>query len=293
MKRLRLRIASQARPIFPTLSHSKNPAFEFCDGPFVRRQRWLKERRQIARQIGFLKPAAGGVGILLVRGPAGGRIAAAPERRIHLRDHVGARLRDPSIEGPEVDGRPKGPAQKAEPRNARMAGLGHRARHVKVKHRFRRAGSLFGEPPPARTALPSRAVAANSISHKLNVDVVLIGRPMYAEVVQESFPSTWKAVLLEIGARKRKRVVDAHQRGRLSAERRAQPFGQSPASPVPSWAWWWRHLHGRLRPAGDIGAQPLKARRRRFRSRVINPDVAREGGHFRNKGCPKYLTQIS
>lgn len=36
------------------LSHPENPTFEVCDDPFALRKRWLKELRQIARQIGFL-----------------------------------------------------------------------------------------------------------------------------------------------------------------------------------------------------------------------------------------------
>ena len=119
----------------------------------------------------------------------------------------------------------------------------------------------------------------DAVAHELDIDVILIGRPMALEIVEEARPVGQQPVRLEIAQRKRKAVVDADQRGRIFGEPFHQPFGNALAGPVFARARWRRNFLRRRLALGQIDAQALEARGRRFRARIVDADGAGEGGH--------------
>jgi len=98
-----------------------------------------------------------------------------------------------------------------------MGGLGHLALHIKVKDRLRAPGPLLGQTPPAGIAGPRRAFACRTVAHEIHVGVILIGRPVALEIVEEGRPVGFQTVNLEITQRKGKPVVDADQCGNVFA----------------------------------------------------------------------------
>ncbi len=70
-----------------------------------------------------------------------------------------------------------------------MGGFRHRALHVEMKHRFRAAGAFLGQAPPAGIAHARRAVAGDAVAHEIDIDVILVGRPMALEIVEEASAS--------------------------------------------------------------------------------------------------------
>ena len=57
-----------------------------------------------------------------------------------------------------------------------------------MKDRFRPARALLGQPPPAGIALAFRAFAADARADEFDIGVVLIGRPMAMEIIEEGGP---------------------------------------------------------------------------------------------------------
>ena len=54
-----------------------------------------------------------------------------------------------------------------------------------------------------------RAVAGNAIADELDIDVILVGRPVALEIVEEARPVGQQPVRFEIAQREGKAVVDA------------------------------------------------------------------------------------
>jgi len=79
-------------------------------------------------------------------------------------------------------------ADEAQPGNPRMGGFRHRSLHVEVKHGFRAARALLGQPPPAGITHARRAVPQDTVADELDIGVILIGRPMTLEIVEEARP---------------------------------------------------------------------------------------------------------
>ena len=57
-----------------------------------------------------------------------------------------------------------------------------------MEYRFRRACPLLGQASPAGAAHARRAVAANAVAHELDIGVILVGRPVALEIVEEARP---------------------------------------------------------------------------------------------------------
>src|SRR5580704_1907387 len=94
-----------------------------------------------------------------------------------------------------MDTRSEPLADEPQPGNAGMSGFRHRSLHVEMKDRFRTAGALLGQPPPASVAHSHCALAAHAVANKVDVDV-LVCRPMPLEVIEESGPIRFQAMRL-------------------------------------------------------------------------------------------------
>jgi acyl-CoA synthetase (NDP forming) len=73
-----------------------------------------------------------------------------------------------------------------------MRGFRHRSLHVEVKHRLGSAGALLREPPPAGIAGARRAVAHHALAHEIDISVIVVGRPMALEIVEEGGQSGFR-----------------------------------------------------------------------------------------------------
>ena len=71
-----------------------------------------------------------------------------------------------------------------------------------MKHRFGTAGALLREQPPAGIAGARRAVAHHALAHEIDISVIIFGRPMALEIVEEGRPVGFEAMRLEIAQRK-------------------------------------------------------------------------------------------
>ena len=215
---------------------------------------------------------------MLIAGASLAGEAARPQRRIDLGDGGSAGRNVPAVEGPEMDARPKPLPDEAQPWNASMGGLGHAALHVEMKHRFGAAGARLGQAPPAGTAGARRAGADRPIADEIDVGVVLVGRPMALEVVEERRPIGKQPMPLEITQREGKAVVDADQGGEIFGEPLNQPFGDPASCPVFARAGRrWNFSRQRI-GVGQIDAQALEAGGRGFRTRVVDTDETGESG---------------
>ena len=87
----------------------------------------------------------------------------------------------PAVEGPEMDPLSQALANELQPGKAGMGGFRHRSLHVELEDGFRAAGTLLGQPPPARMTHARRAVATQAVANEIDVDV-LARRPMALEV---------------------------------------------------------------------------------------------------------------
>jgi hypothetical protein len=84
-----------------------------------------------------------------------------------------------------------------------------------VKHRFGAAGALLGQSPPAGIAHTRRAIPDRAMPYEIDIGVVLVGRPVPLEIVEERRPVGKQPMHLEITQREGKAVVDADQRRRI------------------------------------------------------------------------------
>jgi hypothetical protein len=148
-----------------------------------------------------------------------------------------------------------------------------------MKDGFGAASALLGQAPPARIASASGAIAHHAVAHKIDIDVILVGRPVALEIIEEARPVWQQPVRFEIAQREGKAVVDADQRWRALGEPFHQPFGDALAGPVFAQARRWRHLHRVPIALGQIDAQALETGGRRLRARIVDADIAGEGGH--------------
>ena len=127
-----------------------------------------------------------------------------------------------------------------------------------MKHRFRAARALLGQPPPAGIAHARRAVARDAVANEIDIDVIFVGRPVALEIVEEARPVGQQPVRFEIAQRKGKAVVDADQRRHVLGQPLHQPFGDALAGPVFARARWRRNFHRKPIALGQIDAQPLR-----------------------------------
>ena len=131
-------------------------------------------------------------------------------------------------------------------------------------------------------ALPMRAapLPTSAVADEIDVGVILVGRPMALEIVEEGGPVGLQSMRLEIAQRKREAVVDADQRGRVLGQPFHQPFGDAASRPVFAERWRRQNLDRRRIALGQIDAQALQARGRRLRARIVDADVSGECGHL-------------
>ena len=160
-----------------------------------------------------------------------------------------------------------------------MGGLRHRSLHVEMKYRFRAARALLGQPPPAGLAHACGAVAVKAVADEVDIGVIVIGRPMALEIVEKARPVGQEPMHFEIAQREREAVVDADQCGHVLGEAFHQPFGDAAPRSVFFGRWRRRHFGRRSVAFGQVNAQALQARCRRLRARIVDADIAGEGGH--------------
>ena len=77
-----------------------------------------------------------------------------------------------------------------------------------------------------------RSISVATVPNEIDVSVVLVGRPMTLEVVEEERPVKWQPVPLKIWQRKREPVVDTDESRRSHGESRDQPLSNATARPV-------------------------------------------------------------
>jgi len=171
-----------------------------------------------------------------------------------------------------------------------VSGLGHTALHIKVEDRLR-LGSFLGHPPPARTSRTHGTIPVVAVSDAIDIHMVVVGRPVVLEVIEELRPIWLEAMDFEVAQRKGKPVVDADERGRAVAKFSREPFGQSPPRPILPRARRRQHLGGRLRRRRRVEAQSLQAAFGSLRARIVDAEVTFKLGHgesgsgeFGNKG---------
>src|SRR5262249_10794463 len=161
------------------------PALDLRHGPFGRRKVELQEARERAVAVGAREPGGDAEGVVLVGRAPFGREAAAPQRRIDLsnRGAVGGDV--PAVERPEMHTGATAMADEPQPGNPRVRRFRHRALHVELKHRLSAAGALLGQPPPTGIAGARCAVAHHALAHEIDIGVIVVGRPMALEVIEE------------------------------------------------------------------------------------------------------------
>jgi hypothetical protein len=79
-------------------------------------------------------------------------------------------------------------ADEAQPRNSGMGRLRYRSLHVEMKNGFRAAGAFLGQPAPARLAVARRSVAVDAVADEVDIGVIVVGRPVALEIVEERGP---------------------------------------------------------------------------------------------------------
>ena len=181
--------------------------------------------------------------------------------------------------------RAKALADQAKPGNAGMRGFGDRSLHIEMKYRFCTTRTLFSQAPPSSAARSRRAVAVDAITDEINIGVIVIGRPMALEIVEERRPIGQQPMHLEIAQREGKPVVDADQRGRVLRQSLDQPFGDATPRPIFLGGRWRWNLDGRCIALGQIGTQALEARGWCLCARVIDADIPGEGVHLSSPFC--------
>ena len=151
---------------------------------------------------------------MLVRRAVVAREAPAPQPRVDLDDRGAPGRYVPAVERPEVDARPELPADEAQPGDAGVRGLRHRALDVEVEHGLGAAGPDLGQASPPRIALAGRAVAVGALAYEVDVDI-LVGRPVALEIVEEGVPLVLQPMRLEVPHGEREAVVDTNERRRI------------------------------------------------------------------------------
>ena len=118
------------------------------------------------------------------------------------------------------------PTYIANPGQARVRGFGHRSRHIEVKDGLGCSGTFLGQPSPASVAGTGHTIAADAVTDKIDIGVVLVGRPMVLEVIKKCLPIRWQVMSLEIPEGKREAMIDTNHRRLVFQEPFNQPLGQ-------------------------------------------------------------------
>ena len=243
-----------------------DPSLHLPDYALRRRQFGFQERGETAIPVSVRQPGGNAKRVVLVsRSPLLGE-AAAPQRRIDLGNCRTPGRDFPAVERPEVDAGPEPLADKAQPGNPGMGGFRDRPLHIEMENGFSATGAFLGQPPPASIAHARRAIARRALADKINVGVILVGRPMALEIVEEGGPIVLQSMHLEVAQRKRKAVVDADQRGQVLGQLVDQPFGNPTPRPVFLQRWRRQNLDRWCIALGQIDAQALQTRGRRLRA---------------------------
>jgi len=122
-------------------------------------------------------------------------------------------------------------AQKQQPRQASVGGLGDLTLDVEVEDRLGRASTHLGQASPPGIAGTQRPLADIAVADEVDVDV-LIGRPMPLEVFEEGWPVERQLVGLEIGQGKGEGMVNANQGGRVFRQSLRQVPSQALPGPI-------------------------------------------------------------
>ncbi len=125
-------------------------------------------------------------------------------------------------------------------------------------------------------------MAVQSISDELDIQASVIGRPVVLEIVEERRPVGWDAMDFEVAKRKRKRMVDADERGWAVSKFGNEPPAESAARPVLARAGRRRNFFGSLRPRRRVNAQSFQAAGGSLCAEVVDAEVAFEMRHHRS-----------
>jgi hypothetical protein len=94
------------------------------------------------------------------------------------------------------------------------------------------------------------------------------------EIEQEVRPVAGEPVLLKVSEGEREGMVDADDGRDVPVEFLAEPFGETPPSPVTPWARWRLNLFRRAEGIGNVSPESLATGVCCFRTGVVDADVA-------------------
>jgi hypothetical protein len=179
-----------------------------------------------------------------------------PERGIHLGNHGMAGGNLPAVERPEMHVVAALLPKEAQPLQAGVCGLGHRALHVEKKYGLRRRRPGFRQSQPSRIARAFAAFAADTFADEIHLSVVFVHRPMALEIVEKLRPIRGQAMGFKIAHWKRKAVVNPDNRCFGLGQFIPQPLGNPTSRPIFARAEWRRNLPRFEQPVGGIHPQP-------------------------------------
>jgi hypothetical protein len=164
--------------------------------------RWRKvgveESHEAAITVGARQPGGDAICVVLIAVAAFTGEAAAPQRRVDLGDGRAPGRNVPSVEWPEMHMIAQTLVDEAQPRNSGMGRFRYRSLHVEMKNGFRAAGAYLGQPASASLAHARLTISGNPITNEVDIDVVLVGRPVPLEVVEEAGPVGQQPMNLKI-----------------------------------------------------------------------------------------------
>jgi hypothetical protein len=130
--------------------------------------------------------------------------APTPKRRVHLRHYRLPRRKIPPIEGSEVDESGCLEIDISKPRYTAVGRFRHRSLHVKVEDRFGTTSADFRDAPPLCITESRGRIAAVSLTHEIDIRMVIIRRPMALKVLQKRSPIERRTILCEVAKRREK-----------------------------------------------------------------------------------------
>lgn len=138
---------------------------------------------------------------MLITGSVAYRKFARPERGIDFNNGRAVGGNGPADERPEVYLLAEPLADEQELGDAGMRRLGDRPLDVKMENRFGSTCALLGQPSPSGIAATGRTIAQRAVADEVDIGVIVIGRPMALEILENSRPIRQKTMRLEVAKR--------------------------------------------------------------------------------------------
>ncbi len=164
----------------------KYPSFDLGHSPFLGRKIRVEQAREVAVAVGSGKPGCNTVGVMLVTISVLRRKIPAPKGRVDLSDHRTRSRNIPSIVRPEMDAASKLHPDESQPWKPSVSRLCDLPLHIEMEDGFCAARAQLCQSPPAGVAHPRCTVAVDTVAHELDIGVILVGRPMALEIVEEA-----------------------------------------------------------------------------------------------------------